>query len=93
VERVFSEEMARRLLQAMSEQQATGRTDVDVFPAAVAEEVGIVADTNTFFAAVGYLEAQGYIEPSPNATLVGARVFRITEKGMAWIETPPPPEV
>jgi hypothetical protein len=40
VERVFSEEMARRLLQAMNEQQATGRTDVDVFPAAVAAEVG-----------------------------------------------------
>ena len=87
---MFSEEMARRLLQAMSEQQATGRTDVDVFPAAVAEEVGIVPDTNTFFAAVGYLEAEGYIDPSPNATLVGARVFRITDKGMAWLETPPP---
>jgi hypothetical protein len=40
VERVFSEEMAWRLLQAMNEQQAAGRTDVDVFPAAVAEEVG-----------------------------------------------------
>jgi hypothetical protein len=53
---VFSEEMARRLLQAMNEQQATGRTDVDVF-------------------------------------LVGARVFRITQKGMVWLETPPPPEV
>ena len=90
MEPVFSEEKARRLLQAMSEQQATGRTDVDVFPAAVAEEVGIVADTNTFFAAVGYLEAEGYIDPSPNATLVGARVFRITEKGMAWLETPWP---
>jgi hypothetical protein len=87
---VFSEEMARRLLQAMNEQQATGSTDVDVFPAAVAEEVGIVAGTNTFFAAVGYLEAEGYIEPSPNATLVGARVFRITEKGISWLETPPP---
>jgi len=87
---MFSEEMARRLLQAMNAQQATGRTDVDVFPAAVAEEVGIVADTNTFFAAVGYLEAEGYIDPSPNATLVGARVFRITEKGMAWLETPWP---
>ena len=93
MERVFSEDMARRLLQAMSEQQATGRTDLDVFPAAVAEEVGIVAGTNTFFAAVGHLEAEGYIEPSPNATLVGARVFRITEKGMAWLETPLPPEV
>ena len=87
---MFSEEMARRLLQAMNAQQATGRTDVDVFPAAVAEEVGIVAGTNTFFAAVGYLEAQGYIDPSPDATLVGARVFRITEKGMFWLETPPP---
>jgi hypothetical protein len=64
--------------------------DVDVFPAAVAAEVGIVAGTNTFFAAVGYLEAQGYIDPSPNATLVGATDFRITEKGMAWLETPPP---
>jgi hypothetical protein len=90
MERVFSEEMARHLLQAMNEQQATGRTDVDVFPAAVSAEVGIVAHTNTFFAAVGYLEAQGYIDPSPNATLVGATVFRITEKGMAWLETPPP---
>jgi hypothetical protein len=90
VERVFSEEMARRLLQAMNEQQATGRTDVDVFPAAVAEEVGIVPDTNTFFAAVGYLEEEGYIDPSPNAGLVGATVFRITDKGMAWLETPPP---
>ena len=87
---MFSEEMARRLLQAMSEQQATGRTDIDVFPAAVAAEVGIVAATNTFYAAVGHLEAEGYIEPSPNATLVGARVFRITEKGMAWLETPWP---
>ena len=87
---MFSEDMVRRLLQAMSEQQATGRTDVDVFPAAVAEEVGIVPDTNTFFAAVGYLEAEGCIDPSPNATLVGARVFRITDKGMAWLETAPP---
>jgi hypothetical protein len=88
---VFSEDMARRLLQAMNEQQATGRTDVDVFPAAaVAAEVGIRPHTNTFFAAVGYLEAQGCIDPSPNATLVGAIVFRITEKGMAWLETPPP---
>ena len=68
---MFSEEKARRLLQAMNEQQARGRTDVDVFPAAVAEEVGIVADTNTFYAAVGHLEAEGYIDPSPNATLVG----------------------
>ena len=90
MERVFSEEMARHLLQAMNEQQATGRTDVDVFPAAVAAEVGIVAHTNTFFAAVGYLEAEGYIDPSPNATLVGATIFRITDKGMAWLETPPP---
>ena len=87
---MFSEDMARRLLQAMNEQQSTGRTDVDVFPAAVAAEVGIRPHTNTFFAAVGYLEAQGYIDPSPNATLVGAIVFRITEKGMAWLETPPP---
>jgi len=84
---VFSEDMARRLLQAMNEQQATGCTDVDVFPAAVASEVGIVPHTNTFFAAVGYLEAEGYIDPSPNATLVGAIVFRITDKGMAWLET------
>jgi hypothetical protein len=90
MERVFSEEMARHLLQAMNEQQATGRTDVDVFPAAVAAEVGIVAHTNTFFAAVGYLEAEAYIHPSPNATLVGATVFRITEEGMAWLETPAP---
>jgi hypothetical protein len=90
MERVFSEEMARHLLQAMNEQQATGRTDVDVFPAAVAAEVGIVAHTNTFFAAVGYLEAEGYIDPSPDATLVGATVFRITEEGMAWLETPAP---
>ena len=87
---MFSEEMARRLLQAMNDQQATGRTDVDVFPAAVAAEVGIVAHTNTFFAAVGYLEAEGCIDPSPNATLVGATVFRITEKGMAWLVTPWP---
>ena len=90
MEHVFSEEMARRLLQAMNEQQATGRTDLDVFPAAVAAEVGIIADTNTFFAAVGYLQTEGYIDPSPNASLVGARVFRITEKGMAWLETPWP---
>ena len=90
MEREFSEEMARRLLQAMNQQQATGRTNVDVFPAAVAEEVGIVPDTNTFFAAVGYLEEEGYIDPSPNATLVGATVFRITDKGMAWLETAPP---
>ena len=87
---MFSEDMARRLLQAMLEQQAAGRTDVDVFPAAVAAEVGIVAGTNTFFAAVGHLETEGFIHPSPNATLVGARVFRITEKGMAWLETPWP---
>jgi hypothetical protein len=90
VEPVFSEETAWRLLQAMNEQQATGRTDVDVFPAAVAEEVGIVPDTNTFFAAVGYLGEEDYIDPSPDATLVGATVFRITDKGMAWLETPPP---
>ena len=86
MERVFSEEVARRLLQAMNEQQATGRTDVDVFPAAVAAEVGILPDTNTFFAAVGHLEAEGCIDPSPNATHVGARVFRITDKGMAWLQ-------
>jgi hypothetical protein len=60
------------------------------FPAAVAEEVAIVPDTNTFFAAVGYLEEEDYIDPSPDATLVGATVFRITEKAMAWLETPPP---
>ena len=90
MEREFSEEMARRLLQAMNEQQATGRTDVDVFPAAVAQEVEIDPDTNTFFAVVGYLESEDYIDPSPNATLVGATVFRITEKGMAWLKTPPP---
>ena len=87
---MFSEDMARRLLQAMNEQQAAGRTDVDVFPAAVAAEVGIVAGTNTFFAAVGHLETEGFIHPSPNANLVGARIFRITEKGMAWLKTPPP---
>jgi hypothetical protein len=40
---------------AMNEQQAGGRTDVDVFPAAVAQEVGFDPDTNTFFAVVGYL--------------------------------------
>jgi len=90
VQRVFSEEMARRLLQAMNEQQAKGRTDLDVFPAGVAEELGNVPHTNTFCAAVGYLEAEGCIDPSPNATLVGATVFRITEKGMAWLETPWP---
>jgi hypothetical protein len=73
----------------MNEQQATGRTDVDVFPAAVAQEVEIDPDTNTFFAVVGYLEAEDYIDPSPNATLVGATVFRITARGMAWLETPP----
>jgi hypothetical protein len=87
---VFSEKMARRLLQAINEQQATSRTDVDVFPAAVAAEVGNVPHTNIFFAAVGYLEAEGYIDPNPNATLVGATDFRITEKGMAWLETPLP---
>jgi hypothetical protein len=69
---VFSEEMAPRLLQA-DERAAghTGRTDVDVFPAAVAAEVGIVPHTNTFFAAVGYLEAEGCIDRSPNAPLWG----------------------
>ena len=91
MERVFSEETAWRLLRAMNEQQATGRTDVDVFPAAVAQEVGINPDTNTFFAVVGYLEMEDYIDPSPNATLlVGATVVRITDKGMAWLKTPPP---
>jgi len=89
VERVFSKETAWRLLQAMNEQQATGRTDVDVFPAAVAQEVGIVPETNTFFAMVGYLEEEDYIDPSPSAGLVGATVFRITDKGMAWLKTPP----
>jgi hypothetical protein len=73
----------------MNEQQATGRTDVDVFPAAVAQEVGINSDTNTFFAVVGYLEEEDYIDPSPSAGLVGATVFRITDKGMAWLKTPP----
>jgi hypothetical protein len=77
-------------MRAMSEQQATGRTDVDVFPAAVAQEVGIDPDTNTFFAVVGYLEEEDYIDPSPNATLVGATVFRITERAIAWLKTPPP---
>ncbi len=89
VEGMFREETAWRLLRAMNEQQATGRTDVDVFPAAVAQEVEIDPDTNTFFAVVGYLEAEDYIDPSPNATLVGATVFRITDRGMAWLETPP----
>ena len=89
MERVFSKETAWRLLQAMNEQQATGRTDVDVFPAAVAQEVGIVPETNTFFAMVGYLEEEDYIDPSPSAGLVGATVFRITDKGMAWLKTPP----
>jgi len=89
MEPVFSEETAWRLLRAMNEQQATGDTDVDVFPAAVAQEVGINPDTNTFFAVVGYLEEEDYIDPSPNATLVGATVFRITGKGMAWLEIPP----
>jgi hypothetical protein len=41
-----------------------------------------------FFAVVGYLEKEDYIDPSPNATLVGATVFRITDKGMAWLKTP-----
>ena len=90
MERVFQEETAWRLLRAMNERQATGRTDVDVFPAAVAQEVGIDPDTNIFFAVVGYLELEDYIDPSPNATLVGATVFRSTERGMAWLKTPPP---
>jgi hypothetical protein len=90
VEGRFREETAWRLLRAMNEQQAGGRTDVDVFPAAVAKEVGIDPDTNTFFAVVGYLESEDYIDSSPNATLVGATVFRITERGMAWLKTPPP---
>ncbi len=89
-EGMFREETAWRLLHTMNERQATGRTDVDVFPAAVAQEVEIDPDTNTFFAVVGYLESEDYIDSSPNATLVGATVFRITEKGMAWLKTPPP---
>jgi hypothetical protein len=88
-EGMFREESAWRLLHAMNERQATGRTDVDVFPAAVAQEVEIDPDTNTFFAVVGYLESEDYIDPSPNATLVGATVFRITERGIAWLKTPP----
>ena len=90
VEGMFREETAWRLLRAMNERQATGRTDVDVLPAAVAQEVEIDPDTNTFFAVVGYLESEDYIDSSPNATLVGATVFRITERGMAWLKTPPP---
>jgi hypothetical protein len=89
VEGMFREESAWRLLHAMNE-QATGRTDVDVFPAAVAKEVQIDPDTDTFFAVVGYLESEDYIDSSPNATLVGATVFRITQRGMAWLKTPPP---
>ena len=68
----------------MSREETTGRTDVDVFPAAVAEEVGINPDANTFFPAVGYLEQEDYIAPSLDATLVRATVFRITDKVMAW---------
>jgi len=90
VEGMFREEAAWRLLRAMNERHATDRTDVDVFPAAVAQEVGIDPDTNTFSAVVGYLEAEDYIDSSPNATLVGATVFRITERGIAWLKTPPP---
>ena len=90
VEGMFREETAWRLLRAMNERQATGHTDVDVFPAAVAQEVEIDPDTNTFFAAEGYLEKKDYIDPSPKATLGGATVFRITQKGMAWLQTPPP---
>ncbi len=90
MEGVFREQTAWRLLRVMNERQATGRTDVDVFPAAVAQEVEIDPDTNTFFAVVGYLESEDYIDSSPNATLVGATVFRITERGMAWLKTPPP---
>ena len=90
MEGMVREETAWRLLRAMNEQQAGGRTDVDVFPAAVAQEVEIDPDTTTFFAAVGYLESEDYIESSPNATLVGATIFRITDKGMAWLKTPPP---
>jgi hypothetical protein len=89
VEGMFREETAWRLLRAMNERQATGRTDVDIFPAVAAQEVGIDPDTNTFFAVVGYLESEDYIDSSPNATLVGAIVFRITERGMAWLTTPP----
>jgi hypothetical protein len=72
------------------DERAAGHTDVDVFPAAVAQEVEIDPDTNTFFAVVSYLESEDYIDPSPNATLVGATVFRITDRGMAWLKTPPP---
>jgi hypothetical protein len=90
VEGMFREETAWRLLREMNERQVTGRTDVDVFPAAVAQEVEIDPDTNTFFVVVGYLESEYYIDPSPNATLVGATVFRITERGMAWLKAPPP---
>jgi hypothetical protein len=90
VEGRFREEKAWRLLRAMNEQQAGGRTDVDVFPATLAQEVEIDPDTNTFFAVVGYLESEDYIDSSPNATLVGATVFRITERGLAWLKTPPP---
>ena len=89
MEGIVREETAWRLMRAMNEQQAGGRTDVDVFPAAVAQEVEIDPDTNSFFAVVGYLESEDYIDPSPNATLVGATVFRITDRGMAWLETPP----
>ncbi len=88
-QRAGVEETAWRLLQVMNDQQAASRTDADVFPAAVAQEVGINPDTNAFFAVVGYLEGEDYIDPSPNATLVGATVFRITDKGMAWLNTPP----
>jgi hypothetical protein len=38
-QRAGNEETAWRLLQVMNEQQATSRTDVDVFPATVAQEV------------------------------------------------------
>jgi hypothetical protein len=74
--RAREEQTAWRLLQVMNEQQATGRTDLDVFPAAVAQEVGINPDTNMFFAVVGYLEKEDYIDPSPNAPLMGATVFQ-----------------
>jgi hypothetical protein len=83
------DEAMRTITGETSEQQATSRTDVDVFPAAVAQEVGINPHTNMFFAVVGYLEKEDYIDPSPNAPLMGATVFRITDKGMTWLKTPP----
>ena len=86
---MFSEKTAWALLEAMNEKQAAGRTEGNVYPAAVAQEVGIGPDTNTFFAAVGYFEEEDYIDTRPRAGLVGATVFRITDKGMGWLKTPP----